>query len=380
MERRLIISDNCSLLADQSAAIDHALNEAENLRIMLLSTHEPPQGPSIPSKACDVLSRNNIPIKRVAVSNRWGFTSSRDLVAAINNFSPATVDLFCLHPFSWLVPLARCRIRRATVHLQQSLRNVMRIAIAESLPLMPHIDWQVPSPEIAQELIESGIPQTNVSVKSPAYRFEFESRYVNSETGNREVVLREFGLPSHAKLVTTVTYLQPNNGLRDLIWACEILKGVRDDVHLCIIGDVDPRKRDFIRELQLFVRKTLLKNQVHFLGWSTKAADLIGVSSLYCEASAKLPKSKGLCFARFMQIPTIVPDSDFNQQHFKNAVDCLMYRKQARNELARSMYRLLEDVELAKSISINARLNDKQNEGTQVNSKSIKANSKVTAA
>ena len=53
----------------------------------------------------------------------------------------------------------------------------------------------------------------------------------------RAQVLDELGLPANAQLIGAVGRLWPQKGYKDLIWAAELLKVVRNDTHLVIIGE-----------------------------------------------------------------------------------------------------------------------------------------------
>lgn len=77
----------------------------------------------------------------------------------------------------------------------------------------------------------------------------------------REEVLEELGLPPDARLIGVVARLWPQKQIKDLIWAVELLRRIRDDAHLLIIGDGPHRWRlTRYRDLVGIIKK------VHFLG------------------------------------------------------------------------------------------------------------------
>ncbi len=77
-------------------------------------------------------------------------------------------------------------------------------------------------------------------------------------------VCRLLNLPDKARYLCTVGPLEPSKGLRDAVWAFDILQFLYDDLHLLIIGvgPEEPRLRDFTRIARLTER-------VHFLGRRT---------------------------------------------------------------------------------------------------------------
>ncbi|MGH7194049.1 MAG: glycosyltransferase [Candidatus Saccharimonadales bacterium] len=78
---------------------------------------------------------------------------------------------------------------------------------------------------------------------------------------SRHELLTELGLPPNARLIGAVGRLWPQKRLKDLIWAADLLKVIRDDVHLLIIGEGPHRRR-----LERYRRQVRIEDKVHFLG------------------------------------------------------------------------------------------------------------------
>jgi glycosyltransferase involved in cell wall biosynthesis len=110
----------------------------------------------------------------------------------------------------------------------------------------------------------------------------------------RQEVLAELGLPDDARLVGVLGRLWPQKRIKDAIWAADLLKVIRDDVHLLIFGDGPQRDR-----LLRYRDQVEIADKVHFLGhrddvgrflphfdvlWSTSAYE--GQSNAVMEAMA----------------------------------------------------------------------------------------------
>jgi glycosyltransferase involved in cell wall biosynthesis len=80
-------------------------------------------------------------------------------------------------------------------------------------------------------------------------------------TGSRHQLLAELGLPEHVRVMGLIGRLWPQKRVKDAIWAADLLKVVRDDVHLLIIGDGPQRDR-----LRRFRDQCVIGDKVHFLG------------------------------------------------------------------------------------------------------------------
>ena len=77
----------------------------------------------------------------------------------------------------------------------------------------------------------------------------------------RGQILAELGLPEHSRLVGLVGPLWPQKRVKDAIWAADLLKVIRDNVHLLVIGDGPHRDR-----LVRFREQVEIEDKVHFLG------------------------------------------------------------------------------------------------------------------
>ena len=77
----------------------------------------------------------------------------------------------------------------------------------------------------------------------------------------RGQILAELGLPEKSRLIGLVGRLWPQKRVKDAIWAADLLKVIRDDVHLLIFGDGPHRS-----PLERFRDQVVIRDKVHFLG------------------------------------------------------------------------------------------------------------------
>ncbi len=122
----------------------------------------------------------------------------------------------------------------------------------------------VNSSAISEFYIEHGLPAEKFvvianGVSRPA---------VSSQ--DRGELLQSLNLPPEARLIGAVGRLWPQKRLKDLIWAADLLKVIRDDVHLLVIGDGPDRER-----LLRYREQVRIKDRVHFLGHRTDVESLL---------------------------------------------------------------------------------------------------------
>ena len=111
---------------------------------------------------------------------------------------------------------------------------------------------------------------------------------------DRRQLLAELELPENSRLIGLVGRLWPQKRVPDAIWAVDLLKVIRDDAHLLIVGDGPQRE-----QLRRFRDLVHIRDRVHFLGarddvprlmphfdvlWSTSGYE--GQSNVVLEAMA----------------------------------------------------------------------------------------------
>ncbi len=74
-------------------------------------------------------------------------------------------------------------------------------------------------------------------------------------------LLSEIGLPENAYLFGIVGRLEVEEGWKEVIWTLDILRCVRDDLHLVVVGEGRQRQ-----QLVRFARLCTMSPNVHFLG------------------------------------------------------------------------------------------------------------------
>jgi glycosyltransferase involved in cell wall biosynthesis len=116
-------------------------------------------------------------------------------------------------------------------------------------------------------------------------------------------VRAEFSIPPHAHLIAWAGLLRPYKRLKDVIWAAELLKVIRDDVHLLILGD-GPQRAALMRYRDL----VLIQDKVHFLGQRCDAAAVIGQCDLLWLGSAYEGQPNSVMEALVAGVPVVSTD------------------------------------------------------------------------
>ncbi|MES1213290.1 MAG: glycosyltransferase [Singulisphaera sp.] len=163
-----------------------------------------------------------------------------------------------------------------------------------------------------------------------------------ASTLSRAGLLAELGLPADARLVGAVNRLWPQKRVKDLIWAADLLKVIRPDVHLLIIGD-GPQRERLIR----FRRQVVIEDKVHFLGERSDVAQLMPHFDVLWLASEYEGLPNVIMEAMSHGVPVVATDIPGNRDLVIPGETGYLVPIGDRAGLARQTNKLLDDAELA---------------------------------
>jgi len=162
---------------------------------------------------------------------------------------------------------------------------------------------------------------------------------------SREDLLALLQLPSDARLIGALGGISRRKQLRDVVWAEELLRVVRDDVHLLIIGD-GPDRQDLMR----YRDQVGLRKRVHFLGHREDALDLLNHIEMLLLGSRHEGMSYPILEAMAAGLPVICSDIPGNRELVVPEETGYLVPVGARAGLARYANILLDDTDLAKQL------------------------------
>lgn len=174
--------------------------------------------------------------------------------------------------------------------------------------------------------------------------------FAPAEAISRQQLLDELKLPSDARLIGAVGRLWPQKRVKDLIWATDLLKCIRNDSHLLVIGDGPQRWR-----LERYARQAQVTDRVHFLGERNDVPQLLPHFDLLWLASGYEGQSNAVLEAMSAGIPVVASDIAGNRDLVVHEETGYLVDLGDRGSFAQRAQQLLSEPELAKKLGAAGR-------------------------
>jgi glycosyltransferase involved in cell wall biosynthesis len=166
----------------------------------------------------------------------------------------------------------------------------------------------------------------------------------------RRQLLAELGLPQQSRLIGLVGRLWPQKRVKDAIWAADLLKVIRSDVHLLVIGDGPQRDR-----LLHFRDQCRIGDKVHFLGVRGDVPRLLPHFDVLWSTSGYEGQSNVILEAMAAGVPVVATDIPGTRELVSSGTTGYLVPVGDRAGFAKYADRLLNDAALAARVSAAAR-------------------------
>lgn len=197
---------------------------------------------------------------------------------------------------------------------------------------------------ISEACIRRGTPVTKVRVIPNAVE------PIRAGRLSKQELCTEVGISSDSRLIIAVGRLSADKRLKDLIWAADLLKCVRDDTHLLIVGEGPHRWR-----LERYRRQCEITDRVHFLGRRNDVADLLPLCDCLWLGSDNQGQSSAVMEAMSAGLPVVAADSCGNREVVLHRESGFLVPVGDRAAFAKWTKVLLDDSQLSAQMGLRGR-------------------------
>ena len=159
------------------------------------------------------------------------------------------------------------------------------------------------SQSVAEFYRELGVPTEKLAVIPNAVEIPADPR------ADRDRMLAEFDIPPGSRVVGFAGRLAPQKRVKDLVWAIQLLKQLRDRVYLMLVGD-GPERTNLLE----LARHMSCDHLVRFTGHRDDAARLIGLFNVFWLASDFEGMSNSIMEAMAAGVPVVASDIPPNRE------------------------------------------------------------------
>ena len=128
-------------------------------------------------------------------------------------------------------------------------------------------------------------------------------------TADRDQELAKFDIPAGSHVVGFAGRLAPQKRVKDVVWAMQLLKQLRDRVYLMLIGD-GPERGNLVD----LARHMSCDHLVRFVGHRDDVARLIGLFNVFWLASDFEGMSNSIMEAMAAGVPVVATDIPPNRE------------------------------------------------------------------
>lgn len=180
----------------------------------------------------------------------------------------------------------------------------------------------------------------------------------------RAELLRELNLPSDARLIVAVGRLWPQKNYKHLLWAMCVLKEIRRDMHLLVVGEGPQRWR-----LERFRRQVQIEEHVHLLGERSDVPRLLAAAEIFASASQYEGQPNAMMEAMAAGLPVVASDIAGHRDLVVPEATGYLLPPGDRVGIARWMNVLLDDRALAMKLGVagRARMQNEFSNATMIN-------------
>ena len=171
---------------------------------------------------------------------------------------------------------------------------------------------------------------------------------VDLSRDHRNSVRTRLGIPEHASLVGTVGPFSPRSGIKDFMWAGDLMRCIRDDVYWLVLGDGPQRWR-----LNRFSSQLEVSDRLRVLDYRDDIMEIVAALDVYVQPSTWSEDFSGLRAAISANVPAVGISNSVHKRLISHHRTGYLVERGARNEIARCVNRFITEPSIVEEFRAN---------------------------
>ena len=176
----------------------------------------------------------------------------------------------------------------------------------------------------------------------------------------REEAFASMGIPTKKKIIISIGRLWPQKGYKDLMWAADMLRVLREDLAYVIVGEGPERQR--LEEYRDNIGGT---GNVHLIGERKDVGDLLPHCDMLWNGSLYEGQSNVILEAMQAGVVVVASDIPGNRELIEHERTGILYPLGKVDQLCRMTQQILNDEDRRKLLASNAKLEVQQKHSVQ---------------
>lgn len=199
--------------------------------------------------------------------------------------------------------------------------------------------------KIAMEILS--VPEKNIAIVENGIDI---NKFKKLPSDEKKLIRKKYSLNDNDIIIGMTGRLWPQKNPLLLLKACKDIILSNRNIHIVYAGDGELRK-----DIELFIEKYNLKNNVHLIGWSNEVPKILNMFDIFVLPSLYEGMPLAILEAQSTSLPCIVSNIPGNAHIVENKKTGLLFNSNSSSDLKEKIINLLTNPKFGEFLSDNAR-------------------------
>ncbi|EPV3841446.1 glycosyltransferase family 4 protein [Morganella morganii] len=199
--------------------------------------------------------------------------------------------------------------------------------------------------EIATKILK--IPEKDIVILENGIDI---NKYKKVPSNEKNIIKKQYNLSESDTVIGMTGRLWPQKNPLLLMNACKDIIIENPKIHIVYAGDGDLREN-----IESFIEKNNLKDNIHLIGWSNNISEILNMFDIFVLPSIYEGMPLAILEAQSTSLPCIASNIPGNAHIIENGITGLLFNSNSQIDLKEKIITLLDNPLLQENISANSR-------------------------